>query len=254
MPIKHAKEAEALILDRHAMRRAAATALTCAGLSLAAPPTAQAYQVDCAILICLAGGWPGSTECNEARSVFISRITPWPVEPPLQIWNCPLGVSYRPSQGQSPLPLLREASSTSVRPTSQPFSAVLEGLPLPTTKKDEMLALIADYADDNGVADIDISGSEYDFVRSIRVYNVEYARQRESGGDNGDCRRSEKVRVGTYGVQGDFSWSGSSVASLPDAFEGLAGWGESCPSLYQRSVFIDWTDYQGKYGYEQVDY
>jgi len=70
----------------------------------------------------------------------------------------------------------------------------------------------------------------------------------------GDCRRSEKVRVGTYGVQGDFSWSSGSVTSLPDAFEGLAGWGESCPNLYRRAVFIDWTDYQGNYGYEQVNY
>ena len=254
MPTQDAKGAEALFQDGHAMKRCVATALTCAGLSLTAPSAAQAYQIDCAILICLAGGWPGSTECNEARSVFISRITPWPVEPPLQIWNCPLSVAYRPSQDQNTLPLLHEAASTPMISALQPFSAVLEGGPLPSTEKDEMLALIADYADDNGVADIDISGSEYDFVRSIRVYNVEYARQRESGGDNGDCRRSEKVRVGTYGVQGDFRWSGSSVASLPDAFEGLAGWGESCPSLYQRSVFIDWTDYQGKYGYEQVNY
>ena len=117
-----------------------------------------------------------------------------------------------------------------------------------------MLSLIADYADDNGVADVDISGAEYDFVRSIRVYNVEYARQRERGGEDDDCGRSEKVRVGTYGVQGDFNWSSSSVASLPDAFEGLAGWGEDCPSLHRRAAFIDWTDYQGNYGFEQVDY
>lgn len=236
----------------HAMKRSAATALTCTGLLLAAPPAAQAHQVDCAILICLAGGWPGSAECNEARSVFISRITPWPVEPPLQIWNCPLNVAYRPSQGQNTLPLPHEAASTPMLSAPQPFSAVLEGGFLPKSEKNEMLALIADYADDNGVADVDISGAEYDFVRSIRVYNVEYARQRESG--DGDCRRSEKVRIGTYGMQGDFSWSRSSVSSLPDAFGGLAGWGESCPRLYRRAVFIDWTDYQGNYGFEQVNY
>ena len=117
-----------------------------------------------------------------------------------------------------------------------------------------MLDFISAYADENGVADVDISGAEYDFVRSIRVYNVEYARQHENGGDNGECLRSEKVRVGTYGPQGDFHWSGSSVASLPKAFDGLERWGEDCPSLYQRSVFVDWADYQGNYGYEQVDY
>ena len=245
------KEAEALILDGHAMRRAAATALTCAGLSLAAPPAAQAYQVDCAILICLAGGWPGSTECNEARSVFISRITPWPVEPPLQIWNCPLGVSYRPTQGQSPLPLLREASSTPVPLTQQPFSAVLEGLPLPMTEKDEMLALIVDHADDNGVADIDISGSEFDFVRSIRVFNVTYARQRET---RDDCSRMANVRMGSYGTQGDFYWRNSSVGALPEAHTGMERFGENCPGIWHRSVFVEWRDYQGNYGFEQVNY
>ena len=236
------------------MKRSAATALTCTGLLLAAPPAVQAYQVDCAILICLAGGWPGSTECKEARSVFISRIRPWPVEPPLQIWNCPLGVTYRPPEDENALSLLYEAVSRPRPTVPRPFPAVLEEVLIPRAEKDDMLSLIADYADENGVADIDISGSEYDFVRSIRVYNVEYARQRERGGEDGDCGRSEKVRVGTYGVQGDFSWSSSSVASLPDAFEGLAGWGEDCPSLHRRAVFIDWTDYQGNYGFEQVDY
>lgn len=234
------------------MKRGAVTALTCTGLLLAAPPAAQAYQVDCAILICLAGGWPGSTECNEARSVFISRITPWPVEPPLQIWNCPLGVGYRPPEDERALPLLYQAFGRPGPSVPPPFSAVSEGVVPPRSGRDEMQSLIADYADENGVADVDISGAEYDFVRSIRVYNVEYARQRESG--DGDCRRSEKVRVGTYGMQGDFSWSSSSVSSLPDAFEGRAGWGEDCPSLYRRAVFIDWTDYQGNYGYEQVNY
>ena len=35
-------------------------------------------------------------------------------------------------------------------------------------------------------ADIDVSGPEFNFVRSIRVYDVRYARQHESGRD-GDC-------------------------------------------------------------------
>ena len=75
------------------LRAAAALAATAMSLSVAAP--AQAYPVDCAILLCLAGGWPASTECAHARTVFIARITPWPVEPPLQIWNCPMRASFR---------------------------------------------------------------------------------------------------------------------------------------------------------------
>ena len=47
-------------------------------------------------------------------------------------------------------------------------------------------------------ADIDISGPEFNFVRSIRVFDVRYARQRESGRD-GDCNRSATVVLGTYG-------------------------------------------------------
>ena len=63
------------------------------GLSTATVTPAMAYPVDCAILLCLAGGWPASAECAHARAVFIRRITPWPIEPPLQIWNCPMRVS-----------------------------------------------------------------------------------------------------------------------------------------------------------------
>ena len=51
---------------------------------------AQSYQIDCAILLCLSGGWPASVPCARARAEFIRRITPWPVEPPLQIWRCPM--------------------------------------------------------------------------------------------------------------------------------------------------------------------
>ena len=55
-------------------------------------------------------------------------------------------------------------------------------------------------------ADIDISGPEFNFVRSIRVFDVRHAWQRESGEDN-DCNRSATVVLGSYGTQGDFSWS-----------------------------------------------
>ena len=65
------------------LRAGAAVAATAVSVSLSAP--AAAYPVDCAILLCLAGGWPASAECANARAVFIARITPWPVEPPLQI-------------------------------------------------------------------------------------------------------------------------------------------------------------------------
>lgn len=54
---------------------------------------ASAYPIDCAILLCLAGGFPSSVECAAAKVEMIRRITPFPVEPPLQMWNCPMGGS-----------------------------------------------------------------------------------------------------------------------------------------------------------------
>lgn len=67
----------------------AAASLAVAG---AAGQPAAAYPIDCAILLCLAGGFPPSAECTAAKAEMIRRITPWPVEPPLQLWNCPLAI------------------------------------------------------------------------------------------------------------------------------------------------------------------
>lgn len=102
-------------------------------------------------------------------------------------------------------------------------------------------------------ADIDISGPEFNFVRSIRVYHVRYASQRESGEDD-NCNRYASVSLGSYGVQGDFRWRGSSPDALPEAHIGMERWGEDCPSINHRSVFVDWRDYEGNYGFEQVNY
>ena len=70
----------------------------------------------------------------------------------------------------------------------------------------------------------------------------------------GDCERSAVVVLGTYGVQGDFSWQRSSIGTLPKDHVGLERWGDNCPSIRHRSVFVEWRDYEGKYGYEQVNY
>src|SRR6056297_3143728 len=69
-------------------------ALAIASISQPTSTRAQTYPIDCAILLCLSGGWPASVPCSAARAEFIRRITPWPVEPPLQIWRCPMGASY----------------------------------------------------------------------------------------------------------------------------------------------------------------
>lgn len=224
----------------HFLRKTISVSCLAVGIATISPAPAAAYQIDCAILLCLAGGWPSSTECSAARAEFIRRITPFPIEPPLQIWRCPLGISYYEEGPDQALPRLEPAVLTEeIRATG--------ALSMST-----MLQFVGDYSDENGVAPVDISGPEYDFVRSIRVYSVEFARQSENS--ERECERAERVRLGTYDAQGGFRWRASSVSKLPADYRGVAGWGKGCRPVHSRAVFVDWTDYKGNYGFEQVDY
>ena len=213
----------------NSLRAVAAVAATAVSVSLSAP--AAAYPVDCAILLCLAGGWPASAECANARAVFIARITPWPVEPPLQIWNCPMRAS-----------LNRE-----IAPMERLFEIALwpEGGPRPQSKVESSSEL--HLAQDR--ADVGISDPAYDFVRSIHVFQIEYRRHRNR---DGDCNTWSTIREGTYGEQGDFAWARSTPARVPSASAFRPG--ASCSDYWFRGVFVDWTDYEGTYGFEEVRY
>lgn len=213
----------------NSLRAAAAVAATAITVSFAMP--AAAYPVDCAILLCLAGGWPASEECANARAVFIARITPWPVEPPLQIWNCPMRAS-----------LNRE-----IAPMERLFEIALrrEGGPWRQSQLENPSELYL--AQDR--ADVDISDPAYDFVRSIHVFQIEYRRHRNR---DGDCNTWSTIREGTYGEQGDFAWARSTPARVPSASAFRPG--TSCSDYWFRGVFVDWTDYEGTYGFEEVRY
>ena len=50
-----------------------------------APEKARAYDVDCAIMLCMAGGFPPSAVCARAYRTMIRRITPWPSLPPFGV-------------------------------------------------------------------------------------------------------------------------------------------------------------------------
>ena len=148
---------------RHLIKKllSVAVALTLTGLSLPAPARAQTYPIDCAILLCLSGGWPASVPCARARAEFIRRITPWPVEPPLQIWRCPMGASYESNQPSNNAGRIFEVF---YRPDNR---RLLQSLPVDDlVSTDQALRLVQDRAD------IDISGPEFNFVRSIRVFDV----------------------------------------------------------------------------------
>lgn len=247
---------------RHLLKKllpSVAVALAVTSFSLPAPARAQTYPIDCAILLCLSGGWPASVPCARARAEFIRRITPWPVEPPLQVWRCPMGASFETAPALNSADRIAEAlfqnnnsgprRSFPARDAADEREAAWRARAAPDylVPVDRTLWLIQNRAD------IDISAPEFNFVRSIRVFDVRYARQHESGRD-GDCNRSATVVLGTYGTQGDFAWQRSSVTALPSAHAGLERWGEHCPGIYHRSVFVDWRDYEGNYGFEQVNY
>ncbi len=210
---------------------ATATAISISGL-LASSAPAQAYQVDCAILLCLAGGWPASAPCAHARAVFIRRITPWPIEPPLQILRCPMGVSFSPVESPGPAERMFDAA----------FQATLPRQSFPNDGQ------VIEVQITDG-ADIDISDDAFDFVRSIRVYHVNFS-QREN--DQGDCTRFDTTRLGTYGTQGEFSWSHSNIGDVPTASDRPEP--TFCPPINYQSVFVEWRDQSGKYGFDEVHY
>ncbi|WP_299628692.1 hypothetical protein [uncultured Tateyamaria sp.] len=233
---------------------------------------AQSYQIDCAILLCLSGGWPASVPCAHARAEFIRRITPWPVEPPLQIWRCPMGAAYKADPDFLTSERIYEIIfelDQSAPLQSFPVADIdgsLAGAPAPTFPKPHPAVLHVTGNDATLLpegsalqlvqdrADIDISGPEFNFVRSIRVFQTQ-ARQWESGGeDGGDCNRYASVRLGSYGPQGGYGWTGSSIGALPDAHIGVERYGDHCPGIWHRSVFVEWRDYEGNYGFEQVNY
>jgi hypothetical protein len=206
------------------------TALVSTAASLALSTPVQAYPVDCAILLCLAGGWPASVECAHARTVFIRRITPWPIEPPLQIWNCPMRVSY---PALSAVERLVDVAATARN---------LEYMATPAQDAQLLLPVVAQ-------ADVDISDPVFDFVRSIHVFEIGYSQRRNR---DGDCIVSTAIRRGSYGAQGDYRRQRSNVATVPAAsgFDIPA----FCRNYRYRSVFVDWRDQGGTYGHEEVHY
>ena len=227
-----------------------------AALALCLPAPASAYEVDCAILLCLSGGWPASAECNHARAVFIQRITPWPVEPPLQIWRCPMRAAMNKIPGGTQSERLHNLTFAAV-PMQLVAASQEDAIPSVFTRDDidpaasEVFRHLAkEISEENGAADIDVSGAEFDFVRSIKVWNVmRYSHAKR--GRNDECREQSNIQLGTYGAQGEFRWDPSEPGPVPD-------WvipSRSCkPGSYARAVGVEWTDVEGNHGYEIVNY
>jgi len=286
--------------------RRTATAAVLLGSSVISANPAQAYPVDCAILLCLAGGWPASAECSHARAVFIRRITPWPIEPPLQIWRCPMGAAFKADspnpfesrlykalarskslQGQGPHPTLGSHPSQGTLPSqgalpmpdgdqpAGPMEATITPLVYKLEDNEAQQALEGLLTNISQQADIDISDPAFDFVRSLRVYHMQYQQQR--GRD--DCWSQDASRLGSYGAQGDYRWQGYNLIGV--TYERVwvrdgrdSGWRDiphyswnvpsqssihsipfgNCNSINIRAVGVSWTDWEGNPGYEEVHY
>lgn len=94
------------------------TYATLSGLFLTTPTSAQAYCIDHAILLCMRGGFPSNAVCNRAKATMIRRVVPNPnSEPPLQLWRCPLGVSYSaPSSFNKASPIQASFTQSKLQP------------------------------------------------------------------------------------------------------------------------------------------
>lgn len=248
--------------------------------ALTLPPNpADAYQVDCAILLCLSGGWPASAPCAHARAVFIRRITPWPIEPPLQIWRCPMGIAANdtlaPSQhlfdlafSDAPPPLqsypeddyafdtfptgasgktvvVDAQNSVEPEPAPSAYSPLSAAISDGKFDPADILQLVATQG-----ADIDISDPAFDFVRSIKVWDVRHFSHRARGRE-GDCTIEQNINLGTYGPQGAFSWRRASYIEAPSWVLPVT----SCSSSSsRRGVGVEWKDYEQREGTEWVSY
>ncbi len=67
------------------MRRLLMSLIFVLGFGAFGAKPARAYDMDCAIILCMAGGFPPSAVCSAAYAEMIRRITPWPVRPPFGI-------------------------------------------------------------------------------------------------------------------------------------------------------------------------
>lgn len=198
-------------------------AITLASL-ISAPAPASAYQIDCAILLCLAGGFPPSAPCAAARAEMIRRITPWPIEPPLQLWRCPMRAGF----------MLKNRPPDNAL-TSIAFIA--QSLPLLQSRKSTTEVLPV------------YDGAVESYLAAIKVYDLTYRRHRNH---DGDCNVSTRLQIGSYDAFGNFAWRRADASASP-AWVFDTSYSQ-CSEASFRGVGLEWRDYEGVQGTEVVNY
>jgi len=99
------------------------------------------------------------------------------------------------------------------------------------------------------LAAVDLSSSDFDVVRSIRVWDVRHYSYRRWSRDDEQCRTSLNLVVGTYDENANFHWSDRAPGPRPNWLPLR----RQCPS-YFRGVGVEWSDTFGRYDYELVRY
>jgi hypothetical protein len=141
---------------------------------------------------------------------------------------------------------MRASFRGEAKPIERLFDIAVRGEPVPLGSISNApleLQLVQDQAN------VDISDPAFDFVRSIRVFEITWL-QRTS--ERGDCNSTGIIYEGSYGEHGEYTRRRSSQEAVPTAsdFEVLS----DCREYRHRSVFVEWRDYEGTYGHEEVHY
>lgn len=177
-----------------------------------APRSVAAYQIDCAILLCLARGFPPSEPCTRARAEMIRRIMLWPIEPPLQLWRCPM---------RAGLPMSEPAGSlvTEAVFVPRPTPDLMNTPQVPSRRWEAFGADVTDH------------------VMAIRVYDLTYRRHRNR---DGDCIVSANLRMGTYNRSWNFHWGRAALTMSPDWFFDTHY--TTCSGACFRGIGMEWRD------------
>lgn len=150
------------------------------------------------------------------------------------------------------------ASYEAPTPTERLWSIASTSLPVQSPRSEEdMVRDLAIRIASGPTADIDISDPDFDFVRSIKVYHIDWYHRNVNSSGGGECsKRSSMAKVGTYGPQGGFSWGYlSDIYDAPAWLDMGIYQSSNCEAAGRfRGVGVEWTDYSGVHGYEVVQY
>ena len=209
---------------------------------------AAAYSTDCAILLCMAGGFPSNTVCNLAYAEVIRRVTPFPIEPPLQVWRCPMGLADNNKTkylfGNNRYRIL-PAKYARHQKYSQDISKAKNAAPVFNRLAQIKQDFVDSTKDPKKVSD---------FITSIKVWDVRqynHVKRRKKEG----CIESYDIRLGTYDVKGNFTWRSTTPKSVPSFMIP----NKSCVyDVYGgtviRAVGFNWNDFNGGRGEEKINY